>query len=268
MPRASDHQSSSITKLLYIGDSGTGKTTSLWSLVAAGYRLRILDFDNLLDSLVAKVRRECPDKLDNIEFMSFRDKMKATPLGPVVDGQPAAFVNALRALDKWEDGSKPADWGPETICVVDSGTTCARSAYWWGKGMQGAASFAEGVAMKGYDPRQAFFTAQQAYMNLISLLTSPSFNTNVIWISHVKYLEQDGATKGFPVAIGSAISPEIPSYFASVALATKTNGSTPKRMIRTQSTNMIDLKNPKSFDTVPELPMETGLADFFKAQRG
>src|SRR5215207_102453 len=143
MPRASDHQSSTITKLLYIGDSGTGKTTSLWSLVAAGYRLRILDFDNLLDSLIAKVKRECPNKLDNIEFMSFRDKMKATPLGPVVDGQPAAFIGSLRALDKWEDNSIPSQWGPDVIMVIDSMTTMARAAYWWGKGMQGAASFAE-----------------------------------------------------------------------------------------------------------------------------
>lgn len=267
MPAASAHQSSSITKLLYIGDSGTGKTTSLWSLVAAGYRLRILDFDNLLDSLVAKVRRECPDKLDNIEFMSFRDKMKATPLGPVVDGIPAAFIGGLRALDKWEDGSIPAQWGPETVFVLDSMTTMARSAYWWGKGMQGAASFAEGVAMKGYDPRQSFFTSQQAFLNVISLLTAPSFGCNVICIAHVKYLEHDGFTKGFPEAIGSAISHVIPAYFPSVALATKTPGATPKYIFRTQSTNMIDLKNPHSFDTAPELPMETGLADFFKAQR-
>lgn len=267
MPSASQHQSANITKLLYIGDSGTGKTTSLWSLVADGYRLRILDFDNLLDSLIAKVRKECPDKLDAIEFMSFRDKMKATPMGPVVDGQPRAFIDALRALDQWEDGSKPSEWGPETVCVVDSGTTCARSAHWWGRGLQGASSFAEGVSMKGYDPRQSFFTAQQAYINLISLLTSPSFNANVIWIAHVKYLEHDGVTKGFPLAVGAAISPEIPSYFPAVALATKTNGPSPKRMIRTVSTNLIDLKNPKSFDTAPELPMETGLADFFKTQR-
>ena len=265
MTKASDHKSSSITKLLYIGDSGTGKTTSLCSLVQAGYRLRIWDFDNLLDSLIGMVRYKCPEKLDQIEFMSFRDKMKATPLGPVVDGQPIAFVNALRALDKWDDETKPAEWGEKTVCVIDSMTTMARAAYWWAKGMQGASSFAEGVSMKGYNPQQSFFTAQQAFMNVIALLTSASFNCNVIAIAHVKYMEQDGVTKGFPVAIGSAISPEIPSYFPSVALATKANGPEPKRTIRTRSTNMIDLKNPKAFDMAVELPMETGLADFFKA---
>lgn len=267
MPRASEHASSKICKLLLIGDSGTGKTTALWSLVRDGYQLRILDFDNLLDTLVAKVRRECPQHLDAIEYMSFRDKMKATSFGPIVDGAPTAFVGALRALDKWEDGSVPAQWGEQTILVVDSMTTMARACYWWAKGLQGAATAAEGVVLKGYDPRRSFFTAQQAFMNVISLLTAPSFNCNVICIAHIKYLEQDGITKGFPVAVGAAISPEIPSYFASVALATKSGGATPKRTLRTQSTNMIDLKNPRAFDTAAELPLEDGLSTFFTTQR-
>jgi adenylylsulfate kinase-like enzyme len=81
MPKASDHKSANLTKLLYIGDSGTGKTTSMASLVKAGYKLRILDFDNLLDSLISMVKRSCPERLDNIEYMIFRDKMAATPNG-------------------------------------------------------------------------------------------------------------------------------------------------------------------------------------------
>lgn len=268
MTKASDHQSSSITKLLYIGDSGTGKTTSLTSLIKAGFKLRIYDFDNLLNPLIATVRRECPDRLDNVEFMSFRDKMKASAQGPICDGQPTAFSNFLKAMDKWDDGSRPDDWGPDTIAVVDSGTTLARSCYWWAKAFQGAHTFAEGVPMKGVRPEQFYHTAQQAIMNTISWLTAESFNANVIYIAHIKYMERDGQTKGFPVAIGNAISPEIPSYFPSVALATKTgNGSSVKRVIRTASTNMIDLKNPRSFDMAQELPMETGLATFFEASR-
>jgi hypothetical protein len=51
VPKASDHLATGLRKMLYIGDSGTGKTTSLISLVKAGYILRIFDFDNLLDPL-------------------------------------------------------------------------------------------------------------------------------------------------------------------------------------------------------------------------
>lgn len=265
MPKASEHQASIINKMIYMGDSGTGKTTSLLSLVKEGYKLRIWNFDNLLDFFLRRVRAECPEKLDNIEYMSFRDKMKATAMGPIIDGVPNAFVNALKAFDKWEDGSSPALWGPEYVAVIDSGTTMARSAFWWAKGMQGAAGIPEGVPTKNYDPRQSFFTAQQAFLNILSLLTAETFNTNVILIAHVRYVEQDNAVKGFPLAVGTAISSEIPSYFPMVVLATKTAGADPKRTIRLRSTPMIDLKLPKNLAGL-ELPMETGLATIFKGK--
>ena len=60
MSSLADHQSSELTKVLVIGDSKSGKTGALTSLVAAGYKLRILDFDNLLDPLRAFIERECP----------------------------------------------------------------------------------------------------------------------------------------------------------------------------------------------------------------
>jgi len=256
MPKASVHQSSTITKRLLIGDSGTGKTTALHSLVAHGKKLRIYDFDNLLDPLITKVRQDLPQHLDAIEYMSFRDKMRTTEMGPVVDGQPRAFVDFLRALDKWEDGSKPSEWGPDYIAVVDSHTTQARAAFFWARGLQGASGIPEGVPTKGVDARQIFFTAQQAVMNCIAMLTSPSFHANVLLICHIKYMEQGGVTKGFPLSIGTAISPEIPTYFPSVTLATKDNAG--KRILRTRSTQMIDLKDPKSFDPAfaSELPMD------------
>jgi len=111
-------------------------------------------------------------------------------------------------------------------------------------------------------PEQFYHAAQQALMNTIAYVTAESFGANVIVIAHVKYMERDGQTKGFPVAVGNAISPEIPSYFPSVALATK---SGTRRVIRTRSTSMIDLKNPRSFDMADEFDMEDGLAKFFKA---
>jgi hypothetical protein len=263
MPKASAHQSSTITKRLLIGDSGVGKTTSLWSLVAKlDKRLRIFDFDQLLSTLIMKVKEECPERLDNIEFMSFRDKMKSTPMGPVIDGTPQAFVDSLRALDKWEDGSKPSEWGPDTICVVDSHTTQARSAFFWARGLQGASGIPEGVPTKGVDARAIFFTAQQALMNCIAMLTSASFNCNVLVLAHIKYLEQEGMTKGLPMSIGSAISPEIPTYFESVTLATKSVGTNPIRTLRTRSTNMIDLKDPRAFD--PKFASELSMDDLYK----
>jgi hypothetical protein len=262
MPKASEHQSHTLHKRLYIGDSGTGKTTSLLSLVKAGFNLRIFDFDNLLDPLIAKCQLECPELLDQIEFMSFRDEIKSSEFGPIVPS-PKAFVASLKAMDKWEDGTKPSEWGPKTIAVIDSHTTQSRCAMSWARGLQGASGLAEGVPAKGVDPRAIFYTAQQAIMNTFAHLTSESFRTNVLVIAHIKYLEHDGITKGFPMSVGTAISPEIPTYFPEISLATKVGE---KRVIRTRSTNMIDLKDKRAFDPTfaSELPMETGLAELFK----
>ena len=84
MPSLTQHQSNDYTKMLIIGDSGTGKTGSLTSLVAAGYKLRILDMDNGLETLKQFVQKECPDKADGVEFRSLRDTYRASALGPIV----------------------------------------------------------------------------------------------------------------------------------------------------------------------------------------
>jgi hypothetical protein len=71
----------------------------------------------------------------------------------------------------------------------------------------------------------------------------------------------DGTRKGYPTAVGAALSPQLPAYFNSVALCrTKPGG---KRVIQTAATSLIDLKNPKPFAMLPEYSIETGLADFF-----
>jgi hypothetical protein len=214
---------------------------------------------------VSNVRHKCPNRLDTMEYMSFRDKMKSTDNGPVVDGTPKAYINSMKAVDRWDDGTEPSSWGEKHVLVIDSFTTMARSAYWWAKGLQGASGFAEGTPMKGVRPEQFYHTAQQALMNTISYVTADSFGANVIVIAHVKYLERDGVNKGYPVAVGNAISPEIPTYFPSVALATK---SGTKRIIRTVSTNTIDLKNPRAFDMAADIDMDTGLAKFFATLHG
>jgi AAA domain len=267
MPTLANHQSSRFTKLLLIGNSGTGKTGSLASLVKDGYKLRILDFDNGLDSLAAAVRRSCPDKLGQISFVTLRDKRKATPIGAVIDGPPIAFVRSLQLLDHWKDGDVdlgvPSKWGPECVLVVDSLTFMADAAW----------DFREPLVPRGtggkYDVRAVYKDAQDAVSATLGLLTNSSFETNVIVIAHVQYMTlQDGTMKGFPTAVGSALGPQIPRYFNTVALCETTPSG--KRTIRTVPTALIDLKNPKPFDPgmVASFDIEDGMAKFFKVLRG
>ena len=252
MTALADHQSHDFTKLILMGDSGTGKTGSLASLVKAGYKLRILDYDNGLDILAQLVRRNSPDKLANVEFRTLRDKRRSSQAGPIIDGMPSAFVDGLKLIDNWPELDKPANWGPETVLVVDSLTFLGDAAYNWARGMNPAAK----------EPRSWFYHAQQSVEAAIALLTAESFRTNVIVTAHIRYMDlPDGRKKGYPTAVGSALGPTIPAYFNSVAQC-ETDASG-KRTIRTVPSALIDLKNPASFDMAPSLPIDTGLADFF-----
>jgi hypothetical protein len=102
---------------------------------------------------------------------------------------------------------------------------------------------------------------------MLANLTSEAFRTNVIVITHINYVDNEDGTgrKGYPNAIGKALSPIIGAYFNSIALCTTKPGG--KRVIQTSSTAMIDLKNPAPFAMLPEYPISTGLADFFEVLR-
>ena len=268
MPTLEKHQSNEYTKLLCLGDSGSGKTGGIAPLVNAGYHLRIVDMDNGLETLKQYILKECPEKIEGVEFRTLRDKRKASPSGPIIDGSPKAFIEAIRMLDRWRyvDGGNeidlgvPAEWGPDVILVIDSLTFLSDAAYDW----------REPLTPKGkegkYDQRAVYKDAQDAIESVLALVTSEAFRTNVIVTSHVKYVDNpDGTKKGYPTAVGSALSPQIPRYFNTVALfQTKAGG---KRTLHTAATAMIDLKNPKPFEMAKEYPIETGLADLFSVLR-
>lgn len=260
MAKLSEHQSGKYTKLMYIGDSGTGKTGSLASLVP-DYDLRILDLDNGLDILKAFVKRDNPSRLDSIDFESVRDEYKAsTSEGATVD-KPRAFVEAAKLLNKWTDDTIPAEWGENTVFVLDSGSTLGRAAFAWARGMNPTAK----------DPRQWYGSAQAAFENIISMITSDDFKCNVIFITHVKYAdyENDGMVKGFPNTVGKALGPNIGKYFNNVVLAEKSGtGQNVKRTIRVVPTDLVDVKTAAPFAfTDRSLPLETGLAEIFRVLR-
>lgn len=263
MPSLADHQSNNLTKLLLIGDAKSGKTGSLISLVKAGYKLRILDMDNLLDILKYMVLRECPEFLNNVEFRTLRDKRKATEGGSVIDGKPKAFINALKLLDHWKyddvDLGRPEEWGADTILVIDSLSRLCDAAYDWRETLVPRGRTGE------FDARAVYGDAQDAIEQLLATLTSSNFQTNVIVIAHIQYMDlPDGTKKGFPQGVGQKLSPKIPQYFPSVVFYKNANG---KRTIQTNSSPLIDCSNPAPFAMEPSYPIETGLASFFGVLR-
>lgn len=253
--------------MLLMGDSKSGKTGSLAPLVGPDldFNLRILDMDNGLDPLKAIIESDYPDRLDRVDYRTIRDKRKATPLGSVIDGPPRAFITALKMLDHWRyddvDLGVPSEWGPSCILVIDSLTFLSDAAYDWREPLTPRGKGGD------YDQRAVYGGAQDAIEQVLALVTSESFRTNVIVISHIKYIErQDRTIKGYPTAVGAALSPQIPRYFNTVALFETGPGG--KRSLKTQSTALIDLANPKAFEMAPSYPIETGMGDFFKILRG
>jgi len=254
-----DHQAGQFTKLIYLGDSGTGKTGSLVSLAKAGYKLRILDTDNGLDSLRSFLRREMPEGIPPglVDFNTVNDSYIVTTQGPQLDPaqKTKAFVEAMKLMTTWSDGTKPSEWGPEYVFVLDSLTGLGNQAF----------EFAKGLNPSSKDPRQWFGAAQDAIESFVASITSKNFKCNVLLITHVKRREMpDGTVKGWPSAVGQALGDVIPKYFNTMILAETVGfGQNVKRKIKTLPTGTIDLKNPAPFALPPDLDLGTGLATIF-----
>jgi len=261
MPSLNEHETSEFRKLMLIGNSGSGKTGALTPLVAAGYKLRIIDLDAGLDALVNHVREINPELLKNIEYQTFRDKMKMGPTGPKVVGAPKAYLNTLTALEHWpDDDSDPAEWGKDTILVIDSLTNLGRAAFQWARAINPLSG-----GGKKQDGRQWYGMAQDLLQDLIANVTSDAFKTNVIIISHIELTDQQGIIKGYASAIGKALGPKIPVFFNTLLLSELSGtGKNVKRRIKTFPTALIDVKNPVPMRIEAEYPIETGLADIFR----
>jgi hypothetical protein len=262
MAKLSERAKTKKAKMIIVGDSGSGKTGALLSLVKAGYKLRVLDMDNGLSILEALIKKHCPDKLDAVDAITLRDAFKAGPQG-LKANNPKAFVQSMKYLNKWDDESIPSEWGKEDdkiVFVLDTLTHLSNSAYAWADAMNPGAK----------DKRQTFRAAQEAVENTIAMITSDEFDAHVVVISHIKRddLKADGTGggKAYPSAVGRALGPIIGSYFDNLVMARATGtGDKIKRTIRLNSTAEIDLKSTAALKIEGnDLPLETGLADLFK----
>jgi hypothetical protein len=163
-----------------------------------------------------------------------------------------------------EDLGDPAEWGPNWIFVLDSLSRFCDAAY----------DFREPLTPRSRqtgqsDARATYGDAQDAVEKVLANLTSSGFGTNVIVIAHLMYMtikDPSGGDiiKAFPQGVGQKLSPKIPQYFPSVVHFYNHNG---RRTLRTNSTPLLDLANPKPFEMSKEYQIETGLADFFAVLR-
>lgn len=257
MTSGNDHSSSEYVKLMLVGNSGSGKTGALASLIEAGYELRFVDFDSGLDSLISIVKHKDPKLLAKIQYNTFRDRMTMTQQGSKLQGAPKAYVSALKALDKWpDDGSDPAEWGKNRVLVIDSLTNAGLAAFRWAKGMNPMSK----------DPRQWYSAAQDLIQDLIANVTDDSFQTNVIVISHIDLIDTAAGTKGYASAIGKALGPKLPRFFNTMVLSeTSGSGANVKRKLKTVPTGFMDLKTGAPMTVSAEYDiLDNGMSKLFE----
>lgn len=261
MAKASTLSSTSRIRTLLVGDSGTGKTGALLSLIQAGYKIRMLDYDNGAESLIQLINRHCPERLDQFDVITLRDKFQSDPVrGIKPKGTPVAYTKGIKFLNKWDDDSTPSEWGDDTIFVLDSLTSFGRAAFLWAQALNATSK----------DPRQWYGAAQDSIKNVLDLLTSAEFGPHVIVISHVQLVETEEGRNQYQVtSIGKALGADIPKVFNNMVQATKSgSGDNVKRQIETQPTALLDLKLVAPWLVDRRLPLEKGMATIFEKLLG
>lgn len=250
-------------KLLLIGDSGTGKTGALGSLVSAGFELFILDLDNGTDILEYVVPEGLKSKV-HVETLT--DSGRLTGAGTnqkIIKLNPQAFPKALGLLQRWKDSETGEDFGPvsswttDRVLVVDS------------LSFLGMAALDYILAKNGRGGEQPFQSdwgeAMRMLEQTLQIVYSSEIKCHVIMNSHVDFQQPEGGgvAKGLPMGLGAKLSPKIGRYF-NMTLLTKSRGSgdSTKRVILTKPEGLVEVKCP--ILTAPrELSIETGLAELF-----
>lgn len=265
MPSLTSHQSAQTTKLLLIGDSGSGKTGALASLAQAGYNLRILDVDNGLDvltNILLDPRSPYgPEAAKRVLFETITDPM-VNRGGRLIPTKATVWQRAIALLDNWKTGSEDlgplSRWTPQDILVIDSLTMLANAAMNFVLSMD---------AKLGQAPHQShWYQGQGLLESLVQMLYDDGIKCNVIINCHIAYIgEENGPQRGYPATLGKALSPKIGRYFNTVLMARTQAG---KRQILTSSQPMIELKNTAPLKVKPAYPLESGLAEYFRDVRG
>lgn len=291
MPGLRDHQSSETTKVLLVGDSGSGKTGSLASLAAAGYNLRILDLDNGLDVLKSYLTdpnssyvKANPRVADRVNFVTLTDPMKNVN-GKLIVQAPKVWSRTMDLLTHWKDGDidlgPVVSWGPQDVIVLDSLSFLSAAALNHHLSLNGALL----KARTQNEGRRDIGQAQNLLRDFLSLIFDKSIKCNVVVTAHITFVSEEGGTptsgedrapsgpaQGYPAAIGRALSPHIPRYFNNVLIYRSTGAASGVRkeiFTQTQAvgSQLINAKSAAPLKVAASYPISTGLADYFKAVR-
>lgn len=277
-------------KLLFIGDSSSGKTGALASLPVAGYNLRIIDIDkgtdilgNYLTDPASPYFKKDPEAAKRVDVVQVSDPMKSIN-GKLVPAKAEGWQKAMKLFMDWSDGETKlgpvSSWGPEDILVIDSLSGLSKLALNFHLMMNGALN----ANRTQNEARRDMGAAQNYIRDLLELLYDDNIRCNVILICHITPITDaggapkvedgkwEGVPTGYPAAIGRALSPQIPRWFNNMLIMHRTNqGSTTRHEIFTSSQylsgQIVSAKTSAPLKVKPKYPIDSGLADFFADMR-
>lgn len=280
-------------KCVYLGHTGAGKTGSLISLAAMGYKLRILDTDRGVEilrdyihnpkSIYRQARpglwtKEQADSLDSrIYFETITEGYNLIGSRAVPKGDSWRLINLL--LNNWIDSETKekfgniSDWKPDTILVIDSFSRVCEAAMNFQLVMNQRAVTGPQVGNMGSNDYTA---AYKMIYDFLDLLKCDDIKCNIILVCHISFIDQSQTketrdVRGFPQTLGGGrqVSPKVGQYF-NHSLRARSSGSYPtiKREIITNNDENVELKTTAPLKVKQSYPLETGLAEYFLAVRG
>ena len=277
------YESSPYVKMLFMGDTGAGKTGATVALAAAGYNVHNLDLEAGTDIIAdfilnptSMYRRALPGlwtqaQADSIQqrydFVSISETMKKskTEKGTKVFGAGDGWNKVIAQLENWTDGENsygPVEsWTPKDVLVIDSLTKLTKFAFRFQLAMNGR--------LFTRPEQNDIYQAQILVEALIENLCSVQIPCHVVINCHIKYLEAGAMLRGFPETIGKALSPTLGRHFNHTLLA-RTSGQKEAltRKIITTTTGAIDLKSTAPLRVKAEYELKTGLAEYFRDVTG
>lgn len=231
MPSLNQHPRRKTTKVMIVGDPGAGKTALLASLANAGYKVNVFDFDHGVDAIMPFCNEGIADTISYVDLSED-------------DNSELAFVKFKEYVHKkWkigdEDLGKPSDWDDNTVLVVDSLTIMSEAA-------KRVALHKKSKTASDQLDLADWGTAQRLVTAELSYLMSSSISCNVIVLSHMSTIDEDGSglSKYYPASCGKSISMLVGRYFNNVwRLDNKVRAGEVSRTLRVVSDNRMTLKN-------------------------
>lgn len=273
-------------RILLLGHSGSGKTGSLASLAASGYKLRIIDLDKGLQILAhyltnpnSEYVKKNPKAVENVSFLSFADQINRSDSNGITYKKSEAFTGIITALQDWRDEGKSygaiQSWDEDTILVIDTLSFLSNAIYVHVL----AQNCVLNKTVSSNEGRRLMYAAQQILRNFMDILRDTKLKCHIIMIAHIAFAtemgdnpkDEEGKWKddvvGFPATqnLGRALSPHIPRWFNNTFQCT-ING--PRHIIRTKTAGDILMKSSAPCSLKPSYGIEWGLAEIFEVLTG